>query len=276
MSLFGPALRQRSGPLPTRMNPPTALRSDHGATPAGPARDSLFEGAGWFYAFLRSRVFRNDVDAIAGALRLERGGRDAAGTPVLLEVGCGPGFYACHLARRFPAWRVVGLDRSHDQLLRAQRAARRLGVGNCVFRWSDALALEQADGSVDGLLASRLFTVLGGGELPTVLAEMHRVLRPGGRCFLAEPRTPWRAGIPLRLLWLLARLSPARQERSGGYREPQRPTVLDPARFRRLVATQPWAEMRCWEDGHYQYALARKRGGAARGFDSVTSHRPAV
>ena len=45
--------------------------------------------------------------------------------PVLLEVGCGPGFYSSKLAKRFPQIDVIGLDPSEGLLARAKRKAAR-------------------------------------------------------------------------------------------------------------------------------------------------------
>ena len=240
------------------MNPRGASSADRPSRPDDVPPDSLFERVGWFYAFLRERVFRNDTAVIARALQLAREPSGASGAQVLAEIGCGPGFYACRLAGHFPHWTVLGVDRSHEQLRRARETARQSGLGNCTFVWSDAAALERADASVDGVFASRLFTVLEPDRIPAVLAEMHRVLRPGGRCFLAEPRSRWRAAIPLKMLWLLTRLSRKEPGRSGACREPHRPTVLTADHFKSLVSSQPWMKILCWEDGHYQYASVQK------------------
>lgn len=242
----------------------TSFCADDTVHPDQALPDSLFERVGWLYAFLRVRLFRNDTQVIARTLQLAQGPPDASHSPVLMEIGCGPGFYSCRLAGGFPAWSVLGVDRSHQQLRRARAAARRANLCNCDFVWGDAVALEQTDASVDRVFASRLFTVLDPGQLPTVLAEMYRVLRPGGLCFLAEPRSRWRAAIPLKILWLLARLPPGRTRRHSGCREPLRPTVLVADDFRAMVSSQPWERILCWEDGHYQYALAHKSSTPVR------------
>ena len=240
------------------MNLRSALYEDRLSRLDGVSPDSLFDRVGWFYAFLRVHLFRNDTKAIARALQLGQEPPDALRPPVLVEIGCGPGFYSCRLADRFPAWTVLGVDRSHEQLRRAREAAHRSGLSNCDFLWGDAAALERADASVDGVFASRLFTVLEADKIPAVLSEMHRVLRPGGRCFLAEPRSRWRAAIPLKLLWLLTCFSRKEPGRNDDCREPRRPTVLTADHFKSLVSSQPWMNILCWEDGHYQYALAQK------------------
>ena len=76
---------------------------------------------------------------------------------------------------------------------------------NCTFEEGDALALDRPTSSVDAIVVSRLFIVLAEGD--RVIEEIHRVLKPGGRCFVAEPRSAIRAAVPLYALRLRARLS---------------------------------------------------------------------
>jgi len=96
----------------------------------------------------------------------------------LLDVPCGYGRYALALARA--GFRVVGVDRSETLLAEARRRAGH-------ERWpkltrADYRDLPFPDGSFDGAL--NLFTslgYLGDDEDTRVLAEIGRVLRPGGR-----------------------------------------------------------------------------------------------
>ncbi len=118
---------------------------------------------------------RDEAEAQAlGAVRLtgvEPGGE-------LLDVPCGFGRHSVPLARA--GYRVTGVDRSAALL---EEARRRAGGE----RWpkltrADYRDLPFADASFDG--AVNLFTSLGylGDEEDTrVLAEIGRVLRPGGR-----------------------------------------------------------------------------------------------
>jgi len=146
----------------------------------------------------------------------------------------------------------VGVDRSDRQLSWARGRAQALGVRNCRFERVNVLDIPCDDSDFDVLIASRLFTVLPEREL--AISEMHRVLRPGGRCFIAEPRRAFRASVPLVAMWILACLLHSH----NGYREPRKATVLPHARFARLFATQPWRQCDCWQDGRYQYALCEK------------------
>jgi arsenite methyltransferase len=211
--------------------------------------DSLFEHVAWVYVFCREHLFRDDTEKIIAALWPE--GRPDPGTR-LIELGCGPGFYSCRLAERFPDLSVTGVDRSGGQLRWARERAGALGLSNCRFRRINALELAYADAEFDIVLASRLFTILP--EQDRAVAEMYRVLKPGGRCFIAEPRHAFRASIPLFAMWLLAGLNRSR----NGYREPYKATVFSPHAFENLFPTQPWKNIRIWQEGRYQYALCEK------------------
>ena len=213
------------------------------------ANDSLFDRFAWLYVFFREKVFRDDTDRIAAALWPE--GQPAAGTE-LLELGCGPGFYSCGLAARFPTISVLGVDRSAQQLACAQRKSAQMQLENCTFERDNVLDLTHADESVDAVIAARLFTVLPDQE--RAIAEMYRVLRAGGRCVIAEPRYTFWASLPLFAMWLIASLTGV----GNGYREPAKATVLSQPDFKRLFATQPWQRVQTWCDGRYQYALCEK------------------
>lgn len=211
--------------------------------------DSLFERVAWVYVFCREHLFRDDTERIIAALW--PGGRPSAGTQ-LIELGCGPGFYSCRLAERFSDMSVIGVDRSESQLRWARERAGALGLSNCRFRRINALHLSYADAEFDIVLASRLFTILP--EQNRAVAEMYRVLKPGGRCFIAEPRFAFRASIPLFAMWLLAGLNRSR----NGYREPFKATVFSAHAFENLFPAQPWKKITVWQEGRYQYALCEK------------------
>ena len=212
---------------------------------------SLFDRFPWFYAFCRDRLFRDHTERVAAAFW--PGGAPRQGAS-LLEIGCGPGFYAHRFAARFPQLHVVGVDRSAAQLRLASAAARDLV--NCHFVRGDARSLSQPANSVGLIVASRLFTIVP--EQERALAEMYRVLEPGGCCFIAEPRSRLWTAVPLGALWGLARLARLTGRGSRAYREPGRATVLSVEAFAALVESQPWAEAQQLRDRQYHYAVCRK------------------
>lgn len=218
--------------------------------PGEDKKESLFEHAAWLYALCREKLFRDDTQRMIAALWPERS--PSAGTK-LIEFGCGPGFYSCQFAAHFPELAVTGVDSSEAQLTWARTKKLALKLSNCGFECGDVLALNCTDESYDALIASRLFTILP--QRNQAVAEMHRILRSGGRAFVAEPRHRFRANVPLMTMRLLAGLTRFR----AGYREPGRATVLSMADFESLFATQPWRDIRVWQDGRYQYALCEKR-----------------
>ena len=215
--------------------------------------ESLFERFPWLYAICRDHLFRDDTKRISSALWPV--GVPAKGSS-LSELGCGPAFYARHLAARFGHLRVTGVDRSGRQLRRARTHALARRLSNCTFEQGDVRALAWPTGSVDALVASRLFMVLS--EPERAVAEMYRVLKPGARCFIAEPRSALRASVPLQAMRLLATLADFGGERGRSYREPGGASVLDVGGFRSLIKTQPWSAARHWRDTWYQYALCEK------------------
>lgn len=211
--------------------------------------DSLFEHFAWIYIFCREKLFRDDTKRMIRALW--PAGKPPAGTR-LIELGCGPGFYSTRLAARFPEISMLGIDSSQSQVNWARAKARARHLTNCGFARLNVLDLACDDAAFDALIASRLFTVLPQRE--RAVAEMFRILRSGGRCFVAEPRGPFRASIPLFAMWLLAHITRFK----NGYREPAKATVLGTDEFERLFKTQPWREIKVWQDGRYHYALCEK------------------
>ena len=231
-----------------------ALETEQACFPLGDEpRESLFENFHWLYAFCREHLFRDDTARIAAALWRVTAPPDGA---QLLEIGCGPGFYSCRLAERFAQISVTGIDRAEQQLARARRRSDEKHLTNCSFQKADVLSLAWSADEFDAVVASRLFTILP--QRIQALTEMFRVLRPGGQCFIAEPRSMLRAALPLHAMWLLARLIGYCRESPGSYREPRRIAIMSQDEFGALIASQPWRKVRRRHDAWYQYAVCEK------------------
>lgn len=140
----------------------------------------------------------------------------------------GTGDLALELARRVaPAGRVTGCDFAEAMLARARAKAadRDGGLAELSFEAADALALPYEDGAFDAAtvaFGARNFEDLAGG-----LAEMARVVAPGGRIVVLEITSPHKPPLSLfyrlwfdRLVPVLGRLAGAlARMRPGGARE---------------------------------------------------------
>ncbi len=116
----------------------------------------------------------------------------------VLDVATGTGDLAIELARRVsPAGEVVGSDFAEGMLdrARAKVAATRGGEVRPRFEWADAMALPYADDSFDAATVG--FGARNFDDLARGLAEMARVVRPGGRVVVLEITTPTRAPLSL-------------------------------------------------------------------------------
>jgi demethylmenaquinone methyltransferase / 2-methoxy-6-polyprenyl-1,4-benzoquinol methylase len=108
-----------------------------------------------------------------------------------LDVCCGTGDLALQLARRVgPEGEVVGCDFSERMLELARAKADRDGVSGIRFEWADALELPYPDASFDA--ATIGFGARNLADLDRGLAELRRVVRPGGRLVILEITQPTR------------------------------------------------------------------------------------
>jgi len=101
-----------------------------------------------------------------------------------LDVAAGTGDLAIELTRRTgPSGVVVGSDFSEGMLERAR------GKSSAVrWEWADAMALPYADGEFDAATVG--FGARNFGDLDRGLAEMARVVKPGGRVVVLEITVP--------------------------------------------------------------------------------------
>jgi SAM-dependent methyltransferase len=102
----------------------------------------------------------------------------------VLDVACGRGASAVHLAERFGC-HVTGVDYGVDNIAAAEAQATDRGVAHLTaFRQGDAEGLPFDDGSFDAVVSECSFCTFS--DKATAAAEMARVLRPGGRLGLTD------------------------------------------------------------------------------------------
>lgn len=128
----------------------------------------------------------------------------------VLDVATGTGDLAIELARRVsPGGEVLGSDFSEAMLDRARgkAAAAQDGGVRPRFEWADAMALPYPDDSFDAATVG--FGARNFDDLARGLAEMVRVVRPGGRVVVLEITTPTRAPLSLFYRLWFDRIVPA-------------------------------------------------------------------
>ncbi len=131
----------------------------------------------------------------------------ARGTARVLDVATGTGDLALAFAEA-GAGEVVGLDLSEPMLRRAAAKARQRSGSARTLSWvsGDALHLPFADDRFDACTVS--FGLRNMPDYAAALAEMARVLRPGGRFYCLE-LTPFRAPvIRPAFAWYFSRVVP--------------------------------------------------------------------
>jgi malonyl-CoA O-methyltransferase len=117
---------------------------------------------------------RDVGEQLMGALpkRLPEGAR-------ILDVGSGTGFFTRQLAARFSDQDIVGLDIAEGMLVHAAVHS----AGAIAWLCGDAEQLPLADKSVDLIFSS--LAIQWCNQLPRLMRELQRVLKPGGQVFIA-------------------------------------------------------------------------------------------
>lgn len=103
----------------------------------------------------------------------------------VLDLGCGAGMDSLLAAQRVgPTGTVIGVDMVEEMLAKARRNAEAAGLSNTDFRAGRADVLPVPAASVDVIITNGVFNLCL--DKPKVVAELFRVLRPGGRLQMAD------------------------------------------------------------------------------------------
>ncbi|MGY4101555.1 class I SAM-dependent methyltransferase [Nocardia sp. R16R-3T] len=129
-----------------------------------------------FFGGRRDRVYRRLAE-LSGA---EPGDR-------VLDIGCGTGHLSRRLAAAIGSGTVLGIDPSAAVLDRARKTTKE---PNCTYTVGVAESLTAHGNSFDVVANCLMLHHLPEDLRPTALAEMRRVLRPGGRLLIGEFRPP--------------------------------------------------------------------------------------
>ncbi|MCG8450812.1 MAG: class I SAM-dependent methyltransferase [Pirellulales bacterium] len=106
----------------------------------------------------------------------------------VLEVGCGVGYNARHLAERMPRCHFTGMDLSESHIRSAGKEVN--GLMNLGFETGDFQKLQYDNESFDVVFAVEC--LCQADDMRQAMKEIFRVLRPGGRllvidCFRSAP-----------------------------------------------------------------------------------------
>lgn len=104
---------------------------------------------------------------------------------VVLDLGSGPGMDALLSAKRVgPTGKVIGVDMTPAMLERARANAEKAGFFQVEFRLGEIEHLPVADQTVNVIISNCVVNL--SPEKQKVMAEMARVLKPGGRIALSD------------------------------------------------------------------------------------------
>jgi len=120
----------------------------------------------------------------------------------VLEIGFGTGHCLISLAKAVgPAGGVTGVDISDGMLAIARERLEQEGLNDRVdLHLGDAANLDfiKAD-SLDGVFMSFTLELFDNPEIPRVLQECHRTLKPGGRLVVVSMTKNNPPGVPVRM-----------------------------------------------------------------------------
>jgi ubiquinone/menaquinone biosynthesis C-methylase UbiE len=141
----------------------------------------------------------------------------------ILDGGCGPGHWTDFLHRQ-------GADISGVDLVAEFIDSARLRFPDVSFRVASLRALALADGSLGGVLAWYSPIHLPPAEMPQVLAELHRVLKPHGQLlmgfFKGESDKPIDHAVTRAYYWSIDRMTSMLQD--AGFEVLESETRHDP------------------------------------------------
>lgn len=108
---------------------------------------------------------------------------DLAEGEKVLDIGSGPGLLAYDMASSVgPSGRVSGIDISEDMLAMSKKRCAEQPWAE--FQTADATKLLYPDSSFDAAVSIQVYEYVA--DIPAALAELNRVLRPGGRAVILD------------------------------------------------------------------------------------------
>ena len=198
LGIEGLALLRAKGDLPARVREVRELLDTFDDEPrALPSVDPATGYAGWAGSYDEP-----GNDTVAAEEPVVRALLDELPDGPVLDAACGTGRHTAHLVASGRA-EVIGVDASEAMLARA-----RAKLPQVDFRAGDLTALPLPDASVAGAVCALALSHLP--DLKPAIAELARVLQPGGRLVISNPH-PFATGI---LRWRAVYTDPATGSRT--------------------------------------------------------------
>jgi ubiquinone/menaquinone biosynthesis C-methylase UbiE len=184
--------------MPRKLHQPTS--EEHEITTGKTIhRARLYDLMGEILTLGRGRAMRERTIALARIVPGER----------VLEVGSGTGEIAMRAkARAGPHGSVAGIDPSLEMIVVARQKAARANL-DIDYRVASVEALPFADAKFDKVLSSLMMHHLPEDLKPRALAEIRRVLKPGGRLLIVDFKEPESRLGRLQPVWLIHRRLPS-------------------------------------------------------------------
>ena len=157
----------------------------------------------------------------------------------ILDLGCGTGTLTLLLKTRYSEAKVAGID-ADPQILEIARAKSAAAGAAIAFHQGMSFALPFADQSFDRVVSSLMFHHLTRENKQKTLAEIHRVLRPGGQLHIADFARPQNPLMRFAFLWVQVFDGfPSTRDSVAG----RLPDMIRDARYSKLEETAAFATM---------------------------------
>lgn len=160
--------------------------------------------------------------ALAREFRELVGSVPLRGDETVVDAGCGDGFFTALVAERLPAGQMIALDADPAFLrVAGERIAGAIAGARCRLLEGDVLRMPLDDRSVDAVWS--FHSMQSYDDIPAVLVEFHRVLRPGGRLVVLESDAlhsillPWPPRLELAVRYAERQTLGTADDRLGAY-----------------------------------------------------------
>ena len=141
-------------------------------------------------------------------------GEELENSSNILDIGCGTGLMTSEIAGQNSSWIVTGIDASFSMI---KYAEKKRSSENCIFQQALGENLPFDESTVDAAVSALFFHHINKNLKKKTLAEIKRILKPGGKVIIADMGIPYTAlgKITSYLAWKLLRQPEIRENSVG-------------------------------------------------------------